>query len=112
MLFVCYAGAFSQVGIGTVTPDQSAILDVSSTTGGFLLPRMNENQRNAISNPAKGLIIYLIEVNYQCLQVYNGTNWENIYCPTSNTVPIATNVSIIGILNVGENIIGYLLVSG
>jgi hypothetical protein len=106
---VCYIGAFSQVGIGTTTPDQSSILDVSSTTGGFLLPRMNENQRDAISNPATGLIIYLIEVNYQCLQVYNGSYWENIYCPTNNTIPSATNVSISGILNVGENITGTYL---
>lgn len=94
--------AFSQVGIGTVTPDESAILDVSSTTQGFLLPRMNEEQRDGISNPAKGLLIYLIDGSQQCLQVYNGTGWETIYCPTSNTVPIAKNVSVVGILNEAE----------
>ena len=93
---------YSQVGIGTVTPDESAILDVSSTTGGLLLPRMNEAQRDVILNPAIGLLIYLIEGNQQCLQVFNGTSWENIYCPTTNTVPSATNVSISGTLNVGE----------
>lgn len=106
---MCFSDAFCQVGIGTTTPDQSAILDVSSTSGGILLPRMNENQRDAISNPATGLIIYLIEVNYQCLQVYNGSYWENIYCPTNNTIPSATNVSITGILNVGETISGTYL---
>lgn len=99
---MCYIGASSQVGIGTVTPNQSAILDVSSTTGGFLLPRMNETQRDAISNPATGLLIYLIQGSQQCLQVFNGTNWENIYCPTTNTVPSATNVSINGTLTVNE----------
>ena len=94
--------SFSQVGIGTVTPDESAILDISSTNKGFLLPRMNEAQRDAIANPAIGLLIYLIEGNVQCLQVYNGSNWENIYCPTSNTMPLAKNVSVSGILSVGE----------
>jgi hypothetical protein len=101
MLSVFSYSAFSQVGIGTLSPDQSSILDVSSTTQGFLLPRMNEVQRDAISNPATGLMIYLIEGSVQCLQVYNGTDWENIYCPSTNTIPTATNVSISGNLNIG-----------
>ena len=101
MLLVCSYTSFSQVGIGTVTPDDSAILDISSTTQGFLLPRMNEVQRNGISNPATGLLIYLIEGSQQCLQVFNGTSWENIYCPTTNTIPTATGVTISGALNVG-----------
>ena len=102
MLFMCSYNAISQVGIGTVTPDQSAILDVSSTTQGLLLPRMNEMQRDDIVNPATGLLIYLIEGTQQCLQVYNGTDWENIYCPTTNTIPTAKSVSVSGILNIGE----------
>ncbi|MFK7832702.1 MAG: hypothetical protein AB8B52_05460 [Winogradskyella sp.] len=101
ILLVCSYTAFSQVGIGTTTPDDSAILDISSTTQGFLLPRMNEVQRNGIANPATGLLIYLIEGTQQCLQVYNGSGWETIYCPTTNTVPVATNVSFSGSLNVG-----------
>jgi len=104
MLFVCSYTASSQVGIGTTTPDQSSILDISSTTGGLLLPRMNEAQRDGISNPAIGLLIYLIEGSQQCLQVYTGLDWENIYCPSSNTVPTATNVSINGALNTGQQL--------
>jgi len=104
LLFICSGSTFSQVGIGTVTPDESAILDISSTEKGFLLPRMNETQRDAIPNPAIGLLIYLIEGTQQCLQVYNGTRWENIYCPTSNTVPTAINLAVNGTLNVAETL--------
>ena len=93
------------MGIGTETPDDSAILDLSSTTQGFLLPRMNEVQRDAISNPATGLLIYLIEGTQQCLQVYNGTEWGTIYCPTTNTVPTASAVSFSGSLNVGVELV-------
>ena len=39
-------------------PDPSAMLDVKSTTKGFLAPRMTQAQRNAIASPATGLMIY------------------------------------------------------
>jgi hypothetical protein len=40
------------------TADASAMLDVKSTTKGFLAPRMTAGQRTAISSPATGLIVY------------------------------------------------------
>lgn len=46
------------VGIGTSTPDASAALDIKSTTKGLLVPAMTQAQRNAISNPATGLLIF------------------------------------------------------
>ncbi len=61
------------VGIGTFTPAASAQLDVSSTTKGFLPPRMDSTQRNAIVSPAAGLTIYNTTLN--AVQVYNGTIW-------------------------------------
>jgi len=100
------AGAYAQVGIGTNSPDSSAVLDITSTSGGLLLPRMNESQRDAINSPATGLLIYLIEGSKQCLQVYNGTGWENIYCPTTNTIPMASNVLFSGTLSIGGNLSG------
>ncbi|MCB0714355.1 MAG: hypothetical protein KDD67_18660 [Ignavibacteriae bacterium] len=49
------------VGIGTNDPDPSALLDLVSTTGGLLVPRMTSAQRDAIENPATGLLIFNIE---------------------------------------------------
>jgi uncharacterized protein (TIGR02145 family) len=69
----------AQVGIGTSTPDPSAKLDISSVTLGFLPPRMTNAQRNAISSPATGLVIF--NTTSGCINVYSGTQWREI-CPT------------------------------
>ena len=52
-----------RVGICTANPDSSATLDVVSTTGGILFPRMTTTQRDAIGSPADGLQIYNTTVN-------------------------------------------------
>ena len=46
------------VGIGTYLPDASAILDLSSTSKGLLVPRMSGVYRDAIVSPANGLLVY------------------------------------------------------
>jgi uncharacterized protein (TIGR02145 family) len=74
----------AEVGIGTVSPNTSAKLDVESTTQGFLPPRMTTTQRNAIASPAAGLTIYNTTVN--CLQWWNGTIW---YDGCGNNTPSA-----------------------
>lgn len=48
----------TSVGIWTDAPDASAALEVKSTTGGLLMPRMTTTERDAISSPADGLMIY------------------------------------------------------
>ncbi len=63
---------FSSFGIGA-TPDASAALDVSSTTKGFLPPRMTTTQRNAITSPAAGLTVF--DTDLDNLYVYNGAQW-------------------------------------
>jgi Protein of unknown function (DUF1566) len=57
-LLIITVGTQAQVGIGTATPAASAQLDVSSTTKGFLIPRMTDVQRKAIAAPAEGLMVY------------------------------------------------------
>ena len=61
------------IGIGTQTPAASAVLDLTSTTQGLLLPRLTTAQRNAIAGPAAGLMIYNTET--RLLNLYDGTAW-------------------------------------
>lgn len=61
------------VGIGTTTPAASAVLDVASTTKGFLPPRLTAPQRDAIASPAAGLTIYNTTSNR--INTWNGTAW-------------------------------------
>jgi hypothetical protein len=46
------------VGIGTALPSTAARLEVSSSTSGFLPPRMTTTQRDLISSPPNGLMLY------------------------------------------------------
>lgn len=54
---------YSQVGIGTITPDASSALDISSNSKGLLMPRLSTEQRDAIVLPASGLMIYNLSLN-------------------------------------------------
>ena len=54
--------ANAQIGIGTIAPNPSAILDLNSTHQGFLVPRMTSAERDLIKPAAMGLMIYNIEV--------------------------------------------------
>jgi nitrogen fixation protein len=63
--------------IGTTTDVASSILTLASTTKGFLPPRMTTTQKNAISSPAAGLIVYDTTDNKH--YGYNGTTWNAFY---------------------------------
>jgi hypothetical protein len=57
-------------------PVASAQLDVTSTTKGFLPPRMTTAQKNAIAAPASGLMVYDTDLNKLCVR--GAANWETI----------------------------------
>ena len=61
--------------IGTDTQETSAALAVSSTTQGFLLPRMTAAQRGDIASPATGLMVYQTDATAG-IYVYNGSSWD------------------------------------
>jgi hypothetical protein len=56
--FFIITASYSQVGIGTVNPNATSLLDLTSTTQGLLVPRMTTAQRNAITTPANSLLVY------------------------------------------------------
>jgi len=104
-IFVYYASSAIAQGVAINTDgsdaDASAMLDVSSTSKGLLLPRMTNDQRNSISNPAAGLMIFNTDVNI--LQFYNGSSWLNI---NLNSEPVATNVDFSGLLIDNQTLTG------
>ena len=78
MLFT--ALSYAQVGINIATPHASSALDITSTTGGLLVPRMTEVQRddiNSSSNPAIGLMIYQTD-GASGFYFWNGSAWTKI----------------------------------
>src|SRR5688572_20238702 len=68
--------AKAQGGVGInetdAQADPSAALDVNSTTKGTLITRMTTNQRNAISNPAIGLMVFNLDT--KCVNIWLGSN--------------------------------------
>ncbi len=75
----------SQVAINNdgSAPDGSAILDVKSTTKGFLLPRLTNIQRDDINSPAAGLFIF--NTDEHAIQFYDGSLWK--YFSPDSCVP-------------------------
>lgn len=73
MCFV-YINTFAQVGIGTASPNSSSQLEISSTLGGLLIPRMTQAQRTAVTTPATGLLVYQTDATTG-FWFYNGSAW-------------------------------------
>ena len=99
VLFLLFSSAlFAQIGINTDNslPDNSAMLDVKSTSKGLLPPRMTTTQRDAITQPVAGLTIYNTSKNGN--ETYNGTSW-------------VTNTHYIG-ENYGGGIVFYVYDNG
>jgi hypothetical protein len=89
LAFIGLSNSYAQVGIGTSSPN--AALDVTSTTNGFLPPRMTEAQRNNINTPATGLMVYCTNCGTDGeLQVYNGSAWTNLL-GGATSIAIVTN---------------------
>lgn len=85
--------ASGAAGIGTATPNASAALDMVSTKKGLLMPRVTKVQRDAILNPAIGLMIYQTNAS-PGYYFFNGTGWRvisNTWGLTGNSLTNAAN---------------------
>ncbi len=70
---------YAQIGIGTTTPNRSAILDVSGDDGGLLPPRMTQNEMNniSVSPDAEGLMVYCTDCSPKGIYFYDGSYFLN-----------------------------------
>ena len=108
-LLVCnllFLSTYAQVGVGTVAPDASSMLEVKSTTKGMLVPRMSTVERTGITTPAVGLLVY--DNTTQTFWYYKNTGWlelvtgggywsangTNIYSNNAANVGIGTSIPL------------------
>lgn len=75
-----------RVGIATVTPNTSSILDITGTDRGVLIPRMTSAQRTLITNPADALLVY--DTDVKMFYYYNSatSSWTPINVGTIKSV--------------------------
>lgn len=97
-LVVLYTQILLAQGVGInvngTTPDPSAGLDVNFVNKGLLPPRLTTAQRNAISSPANGLIVFNTETN--CMEYYRPSGWYSM-CPLPpkiNTSPVTSVTAV------------------
>ena len=117
----------AQVGINSTgaAPANSAMLDISSTTKGLLIPRMTTTQRTTgIASPATGLLVYDTTLNQ--LYIFDGSNWNTVSnnaitaplslsSTTGNTITgtVTTyGVGIRGITSTGAGVFGSAFSGG
>jgi hypothetical protein len=82
------------VGIGTIKPDESAILDLNSAKQGLLIPRMTMESKSLIKNPAKGLMVFQTD-NNSGFYYFNGDVWQ----PLGSEKSIAGAAATAGTIN-------------
>jgi len=90
------------IGFGTDTPDTNALIDITSTTKGFLPPRMTNAQRAAIT-ATKGLIV--VNTTNNAIAYNDGTNWGYL----SGAKQTATGTGTLSISFASGNIIDLTL---
>ena len=101
VLFSCHVKAQDNVGIGTITPELNAILDISSDSKGLLIPRLNTIQRLNIASPpttvlpstSDGLMVYDTDLRQFCYWNDGLADWECISAVGNTGLTGATGVT-------------------
>ena len=84
-LLFCLQALFAQsVGLGTTTPDASAVLDITSTDKGVLVPRLTTAQREMIASPAQGLLVY--DIDTESFWFKGSNDWMQLIDSTKQLV--------------------------
>lgn len=106
MLFIAHY-SYAQIGIGTSSPHESAIVELQSTNKGFLPPRLNNEQLKKVENPAAGLMVYCSDCCYdnRTLMVRSVDEWISL---SGQCTPCESTLDLFSLqdLNSASNIIG------
>lgn len=81
----------NNVGIGTLSPDQSSILELKSTTQGLLVPRLTTAERLAITSPSNSLLVY--DTDFECFYYAKNTVWTSLCTSGGITGPTGSTGS-------------------
>jgi hypothetical protein len=92
--FAVYSQGGTAINHSGASADSSALLDLSSNSQGLLVPRMTEQQRNAIAAPANGLLIF--NTTSGCFNFYLGGIWKEMCgnCIPPQTPAITSNAPV------------------
>jgi len=93
MFFFAPLAAFGQqnAGLGTTTPNASALLDMTSTTQGLLVPRMTTGQRTSISSPANGLLVFDTDDSHFYFYHAASTTWISLTTASNFNTSVITD---------------------
>lgn len=86
VLILLYYTISGQVGIGTQSPDSSALLDLNSPNKGLLVPRLTTSAQTSIKNPAAGLLIF--NLDFLKFYYFDGQQWLSLSNNTGDTLKI------------------------
>lgn len=93
LVAVATVSLYAQIGIGTTKVNADAILEISSTNKGLLIPRLTTSQRNAVieSTGPDGLLCY--DTDVKALYYYDGSNWHTVGTPPGAIIMWSGSVS-------------------
>jgi hypothetical protein len=104
---------YAQVGIGTTVPDASSMLDITSTTQGFLMPRLTTIERDAVTLPATGLMIF--NTTFNGGQINTGTpatpDWIAINPPTGPMINSVTESGTVSTTSTSDMLVSGMTLS-
>jgi hypothetical protein len=79
--------AQNNMGVGTLTPNPTSLLDLTANDKGLLIPRLTTSQRNAIINPATSLLVY--DTDFNCFYYFKPIQGWTDLCSNNVTINIA-----------------------